>query len=72
MSDNDASHVMPACRSVTHAFDLRLVSFTLLAFVVTSVEYRQKEWFLQQMPPYDDWNKVDEEEEEELQDLSVR
>lgn len=24
------------------------------------------------MPPYDDWNKIDEEEEEELQDTSVR
>jgi len=23
------------------------------------------------MPPYDDWNKIDEEEEEELQDFSV-
>ena len=23
------------------------------------------------MPPYDDWNKIDEEEEEELQDASV-
>lgn len=23
------------------------------------------------MPPYDDWNKIDEEEEEELQDTSV-
>ena len=24
------------------------------------------------MPPYDDWNKLDEEEDEELQDNSVR
>jgi len=23
------------------------------------------------MPPYDDWNKIDEEDEEELQDFSV-
>ena len=23
------------------------------------------------MPPYDDWNKIDEEEDEELQDASV-
>lgn len=23
------------------------------------------------MPPYDDWNKIDEDEEEELQDASV-
>lgn len=23
------------------------------------------------MPPYDDWNKIDEEEDEELQDFSV-
>jgi hypothetical protein len=23
------------------------------------------------MPPYDDWNRIDEEDEEELQDLSV-
>lgn len=26
---------------------------------------------LPDMPPYDDWNKIDEEEEEELQDASV-
>ena len=25
-----------------------------------------------QMPPYDDWNKVDDEEDDELQDGSVR
>ena len=24
------------------------------------------------MPPYDDWNKFDEDEDEELQDTSVR
>jgi len=24
------------------------------------------------MPPYDDWNKVDDEEDDELQDGSVR
>ena len=23
------------------------------------------------MPPYDDWNKIDEEEDDELQDTSV-
>jgi hypothetical protein len=23
------------------------------------------------MPPYDEWNKIDDEEEEELQDISV-
>lgn len=23
------------------------------------------------MPPYDDWNKIDEEDEEEVQDTSV-
>lgn len=23
------------------------------------------------MPPYDDWNKIDDEEEEEIQDASV-
>ena len=23
------------------------------------------------MPPYDDWNKIDDEEDEELQDASV-
>ena len=26
---------------------------------------------LQIMPPYDDWNKIDEDEDEELQDISV-
>ena len=26
---------------------------------------------LQIMPPYDDWNNIDEEEDEELQDTSV-
>ena len=27
--------------------------------------------FGSKMPPYDDWNKIDEEEDEELQDTSV-
>src|SRR6266511_2392446 len=26
---------------------------------------------IDEMPPYDDWNKIDEEEDEELQDTSV-